>query len=85
MQVYKCLFQLSAYISSGRESQLPHLQYSENITQFDLNIDKLWTNLTKSRFGIEMVMVGGGNDKMKYDRSRSIDDEYTPGVFTVSC
>jgi hypothetical protein len=75
---------LSAYSNSGRESQLPHLQYSENITQFDLNIDHLWTNLSKSRFGVEMVMVGGSKDPMFVDNSRSIDDEYTPGVFTVS-
>ncbi|XP_045156668.2 glycosylated lysosomal membrane protein B-like [Mercenaria mercenaria] len=75
--------QLSAYSSSGRESQLPHLEYSENITQFDLNIDHVWTNLSMSRFGIEMVMLGGGKDEMKVDETRSIDDEYTPGVFTI--
>lgn len=75
--------ELSAYSSSGRESQLPHLQYSENITQFDMNIDHVWTNFTKSRFAVELVMVGGGKEEMKTDETRSIDDEYTPGVFTI--
>ena len=79
-----CLsLQFSAYDQLGRESELPHLQFSENITQFDLTIDNLWTNFSKSRFALEAIMVSEGKTGMKIDETRSIDDEYSPGVFKV--
>lgn len=75
---------LKAFGSSGREDQLPHMQYTENITQFDLDIDHVWTNLSMSRFGVEVVMIGAdGNDVQNKYHTASIDDEYAPGVFLI--
>ncbi|KAL4228254.1 hypothetical protein ACF0H5_013687 [Mactra antiquata] len=75
--------QLTAFSKSGREDNLPHLQYNENLTQFDLNIDHLYTNLSKSRFAVEIALIGDNAKQMHVDETRSIDDEYTPGVFTI--
>ena len=75
--------QFSAFDHAGRETDLPHLQFNENITQFDFTIDHLTTNLSMSRFAIEAVMVSEGQTSMKIDETRSIDDEYSPGVFKV--
>ena len=75
--------QFSAFDHTGRETDLPHLQFNENITQFDLTIDHLWTNLSMSRYAVELIMVGEGKTGMKIDETRSIDDEYSPGVFKV--
>jgi len=76
--------QLSAHGSKGREDQLPHLQYNDNITVFDLNIDHLWTNMSDSRFAVEIVVVSGESGPMAMDSTESIDDEYSPGVFQVN-
>ena len=77
------IFQFTAYDHLGRESELPHLQFNENITQFDLTVDNLWTNFSMSRFALEGIMVSNGKTGMKIDETRSIDDEYSPGVFKV--
>lgn len=78
------MLKFTAYDHLGRESELPHLQFNENITQFDLTIDNLWTNFSKSRFALEGIMVSEGNTGMKIDETRSIDDEYSPGVFKIN-
>lgn len=75
---------LKAFSSSGREDQLPHLEYNANIAQFDLNIDHLYTNLSMSRFAVEVILISGGQDTQKIDGTRSIDDEYAPGVFFIN-
>ena len=77
-------FQFGAFGGSGREDQLPHLEYNENLTQFDLNIDHIMTDLSKARFAVELIMLGNGMEDMKLDETKSIDDEYTPGVFRVA-
>ncbi|WAQ98930.1 GLMP-like protein [Mya arenaria] len=73
----------NAFGSEGREDQLPHLQYNENLTQFDMNIDHIMTNFTDSRFAVEILTVGGDSEPMYVDKTRSIDDEYAPGVFQI--
>lgn len=78
------MFKLKAFEDSGREDQLPHLQYSENITQFDFTLHNVWTNLSASRFALEVMMIGQDKEGMEMDKTRSIDDEYSPGVFVVS-
>ena len=78
-----CCLQILAFDQEGREKELPHLQFNENITQFDLTMDTLWSNFSKSRFAIETIMVGDGKANMKIDMTQSIDDEYSPGVFRV--
>jgi len=75
---------LKAFDDEGREDQLPHLPYNENITQFDLSVNKVWTNTSKnSRFAVEVMMIGNDKEGMDVSESKSIDDEYTPGVFQV--
>ncbi|KAH3833721.1 glycosylated lysosomal membrane protein-like [Dreissena polymorpha] len=74
---------LNAFGSHGREDQLPHMQYNENLTQFDLTIDDLGTNLVNSRFGVEVLIVGENNEAMIVNSTKSIDDEYSPGVFLI--
>ena len=80
---YLLCLQFNAYGVEGREDQLPHLQYNENLTQFDLNLDHLATNFSDSRWAVEIISVGSNSEDMFLDESRSIDDEYAPGVFQV--
>jgi len=66
---------------------MPHLQYSQDVTQFDFVLSDINTgSITKARYAIEAVMFSTDPNQvdMKIDKTKSIDDEYSPGVFTVS-
>ncbi|KAL3866128.1 hypothetical protein ACJMK2_043458 [Sinanodonta woodiana] len=75
---------IQAFDHGDRENQLPHLQYTENIVLFDLVISHISTNLSASRFVVEMIMYSNSTDNMEIKTTASIDDEYTPGVFKIS-
>ncbi|KAK3609107.1 hypothetical protein CHS0354_015667, partial [Potamilus streckersoni] len=82
---YAAMFtRIQAFDHGDRENQLPHLQYTENIVLFDLVISHISTNLSASRFVVEMILYSNSTENMKIDTTASIDDEYTPGVFKIS-
>jgi hypothetical protein len=72
--------------STGREANLPHLLFNDNLTMFDFSIDGMKPSYVQSRFALEMIMVTSDNpnEKMTIITKKSLDDEYTPGVFKVS-
>lgn len=70
-----------------RATDLPHLQYTEDTSQFDFKLMNINTgNMSLSRFALETVLFSTdpADRDMKFDETKSIDDEYTPGVFTIS-
>ena len=71
--------------ADGRASELPALERTANLTQFDFVLDNFTPSFSKSRFALETVLVSlSKNKNMSIDETQSIDDEYSPGVFTVS-
>ena len=80
--------QLSAYGYLDHSEELPHLLHSANSTQVDLILDHLKTNsnFTKSRFALDVLLVSNDNPNSTaiIESRKSLDDENTPGVFTVS-
>ncbi|XP_041367916.1 glycosylated lysosomal membrane protein B-like [Gigantopelta aegis] len=78
-------FTFRLFVKDDRESQLPHLEFSENSTQFDLTIDNMKPCCTRSRFALEVAMLTDPLDKagFKMEETKSIDDEYSPGVFRM--
>ena len=69
-----------------RAKELPHLQYTENICQLDFILKDIDTgNMSLSRFALEAALFStdSTNGPMQFEETKSIDDEYTPGVFKV--
>ncbi|XP_071449818.1 glycosylated lysosomal membrane protein B-like [Hetaerina americana] len=67
---------------------LPHLFHSSNSSQLDIVINNLETNpnYTCSRFAFELIFVSqekNDNKTFQILTRKSLDDEHTPGVFTV--
>ncbi|XP_067008190.1 glycosylated lysosomal membrane protein [Anabrus simplex] len=79
--------ELSGFGYEDHSDLLPHLLHTANSTQVDLVIDGLTTEstFTSSRFAVEIVMISsdGTNSSMKINARKSLDDEHTPGVFTL--
>ncbi|XP_046399881.1 glycosylated lysosomal membrane protein A-like [Ischnura elegans] len=69
---------------------LPHLFHSSNSSQMDIVVNNLGTNpdYTSSRFAFELVVISqelkGNSKSFKILTRKSLDDEHTPGVFTVN-
>lgn len=78
--------QLTAYGSRARSSILPHLAFTENSTQLDLVFDNVLTghSFPNHRLAVEIAtIVSEPGSRFSVNVSRSLDDEYTPGVFKV--
>lgn len=68
----------------GRDTDLPRLIYNFNNTQLNFALDKYIPMFNKSRFALEMSVVANvSTSGMKVEQVKSIDDEYSPGVFKV--
>ncbi|KAH9520207.1 hypothetical protein Btru_060272 [Bulinus truncatus] len=76
-------FTFSVKKDSGRVSDLPSMLYSANETMFDFVIANYTPSFNNSRFALEAVVVSQSTDDMSVDLTKSIDDEYTPGVFEI--
>ncbi|XP_034184401.2 glycosylated lysosomal membrane protein [Osmia lignaria lignaria] len=78
---------LRGFCSLDHSEMLPHMLHTENSTQIDIVLDNIQTNNTfsKSRFAIELLVVGEGNPDipMFVNPKKSLDDEHTPGIFEV--
>ncbi|KAK6180494.1 hypothetical protein SNE40_012639 [Patella caerulea] len=76
-------FTFNAYDNTGRQSVLPKMEYNMNNTLLDLLLNNLTVLYEKSRFSVGVVMIGTSQDKPDITETRSLDDEYTPGVFKM--
>ncbi|XP_069697302.1 glycosylated lysosomal membrane protein B-like [Periplaneta americana] len=78
---------LSAFGFRDHSGELPHLLHSANCTQVDLILDKLKTdsNFTSSRFAVEVILASSdqNNSSASLVSRKSLDDEHSPGVFTL--
>ncbi|XP_055877937.1 glycosylated lysosomal membrane protein A-like isoform X2 [Biomphalaria glabrata] len=80
-------FAFSVKHDNGRASDLPRMLYIANETMFDFVIANYTPSFNNSRFALEVVVVSLSNEAasadMSVDLTKSIDDEYTPGVFEI--
>ncbi|KAL8597807.1 hypothetical protein ACOMHN_004922 [Nucella lapillus] len=68
----------------GRDLDLPRLIYNANNTQMNFVLDKYVPSYNKSRFALEMTVAANySREAMSMEEFRSIDDEFSPGVFRV--
>lgn len=79
--------------SNGYSDVLPYMLYSENSTQVDIAFNDVQLNLTETdypghpRIGFKYLVVQGAhlkdlkNERMRLERTKTLDDEHTPGVF----
>ncbi|XP_008557620.1 glycosylated lysosomal membrane protein [Microplitis demolitor] len=76
---------LNGFCTLEHSDVIPHMLHSENSTQVDFIINHFRGNSSfeKSRFGLELMIVSMGNPSstMMIDTKKSLDDEYTPGIF----
>nr|CAD7452824.1 unnamed protein product [Timema tahoe] len=80
-------FMVSAYGYNDHSDILPHLVHTQNSSLIDLVIDKLGTNshFSHARFAVDIILASQDpkNTTMTFESHKSLDDEYTPGVFTM--
>lgn len=79
---------LSVSDSLVRSSDLPRLQLNTRNVLISSILTNLTTNWDGSRFGFEMIVLSNlpGLNKTQPEpiHDKSIDDEYTPGIFKIS-
>ncbi|XP_076465814.1 glycosylated lysosomal membrane protein B-like [Babylonia areolata] len=77
-------FEFEINSDEGRDADLPRLIYNANNTQMNFVLDKYVPKYNKSRFALEMTIVANHTSQdMSVEETKSIDDEYSPGVFRV--
>ncbi|XP_033121781.1 glycosylated lysosomal membrane protein A-like [Anneissia japonica] len=72
---------MRAYNETGRETSLPHLQYTDNTTQFKFALSNFPSHFKNPRYAVELLMVSDGLVSKHVEKS--IDDEYTPAIFSI--
>ncbi|CAL8293101.1 unnamed protein product [Merluccius merluccius] len=78
-----CL-QLSAFGSGGREAGWPGLLHNANSSQVRVWLQGVRPRAAHSRFLLELHALGQPYGLARVEVLQSIDDEYTPSIFTVS-
>ena len=65
---------------------MPHLLHTTNATQVDLVLENMPTLYDASRFAVDLISVSSDskNSSLEIKKHRSLDDEHSPGIFTVS-
>ncbi|CAH0385567.1 unnamed protein product [Bemisia tabaci] len=78
-------FLVSVFPSKDHGIDLPHLLHTANSTQIDMTIDHFTTAYPNSRFAVELAFVSSEteNSDLELKSKKSLDDEHSPGVFTV--
>ncbi|XP_060062559.1 glycosylated lysosomal membrane protein B-like [Ylistrum balloti] len=79
--------QFHMFDHEDRADDLPHLQYNEDTTHFDFILQDIDTgNRSNARYGLETIFFSEDADKgdMTIEDVKSIDDEYSPGVFSIN-
>ncbi|XP_076173147.1 glycosylated lysosomal membrane protein [Ptiloglossa arizonensis] len=79
---------LKGFCSFDHSEVMPHMLHTENSTQVDIILDNVETNksFSNSRFAIELLVVGEENPDipMFINLKKSLDDEYSPGIFEIA-
>ncbi|XP_056438616.1 glycosylated lysosomal membrane protein [Gadus chalcogrammus] len=78
-----CL-QLSAFGSGGRAAGWPGLLHSANSSQLGFWLQGVRPRADRARFLLELQGLGRPHGPGRVEVRRSIDDEYSPSIFTVS-
>lgn len=80
------LLQLNAFGNSDHSSLQPHLLHTTNATQVDVVLDGLQVKYTKSRYALGLLIVSTDHkhSNLTQIKRKSLDDEHSPGIFTVS-
>ena len=85
--------QLSGYSYAGFGEWLPHLEHDTRTNQFDIQLQTLKSDsgFRGPRFAIEFAIVsycdeddGCKSMNITKGKTTSLDDEHTPGIFSVS-
>ena len=77
---------MTAYGELGHGEMLPHLLLSSNASQLDITLNNLSTQYKNSRFALQIVTASSdsANTTLNVKARKTLDDEHSPGVFTVS-
>lgn len=75
--------QLSVFDADGRGQAWPRLLHTANSSQLDMWLDGVSPRSNHSRFLLELLAVGGAYTPSHVEIHRSIDDEFTPSMFSV--
>lgn len=76
-------FQLSVFDAHGRGEAWPRLLHTANSSQLEVWLDGVSPRSNHSRFLLELLAVGGAYTPSQVEIQRSIDDEFTPAMFSV--
>ncbi|XP_029658393.1 glycosylated lysosomal membrane protein [Octopus sinensis] len=78
-------FQFDFQVSNdARQTQLPHLQLNDNLTLVGFSVDGVPADFVNSRFALNTTYISSYQSKFDVNSVKSLDDEYTPGVFKVT-
>lgn len=83
VKVFVSFFQLSVFDTDGREQAWPRLLHTANSSQLEVWLDGLSPRSNHSRFLLELLVVGGAYTPRQVEIHRTIDDEFTPSMFSV--
>ena len=79
-----CLCQLRAFGAGGRAEGWPGLLHSANSSQLRVWLQGVGPRAEHARFLLELQGLGHAPHGLRrVEVHRSIDDEYTPSIFTV--
>ncbi|XP_022257747.1 glycosylated lysosomal membrane protein A-like isoform X1 [Limulus polyphemus] len=79
-------FQMTAHSKDGRNNILPHLEHTASSSQLNIVLNEMKSHFTGSRFALEFLFFSSdvsheNIDPIAIESRKSVDDEYTPGVF----
>lgn len=80
---------MKCYGISDHDADFPRLLHSENSTQIDLILNNLTMNgpFNSPRYAFEVVVISDEHlpeeDNVIVTSTKSLDDEYTPGIFQI--
>lgn len=80
-------FQFSVSADQELSGEFPHLVFTGNSTMLKVVLDDLYSNSSKTRYGLGVSIFSAFSADCKTDswnliKSKSINDEFSPGVFT---
>jgi len=79
-------FRFSLSGEQVRSAELPQMEFTSNSTQLTLVMDRLAVNFNRTRFAVEASFIADkhGAADISMSSKQSVDDEYTPGIFTMT-
>jgi hypothetical protein len=87
---FELIYRVSKHEKRERSDELPHLEFTGDSVQLELVLDNLPTRSPRSRFSVELALVSTDKRQSQDDSSKShmyweksLDDEFTPGVFKL--